>query len=168
MPCQGTLLRKHNIMPEGKVKMFTGFSSIITEQAPKGGFGAERHLTDISGLVINHLHDISTWMSDRHLRLTLSKTELVAKFSSQTSTCCLPHSCSCSGPTLQVIADSHILANPIIWMDVSLCDAGQVLLNQGRAEHFPFYFLKEGKHLQVNKGHCILLLFSCNKLHCCI
>lgn len=62
-------------MPESKIKMFTGLSSIVTEQALKGGFGAERSFTDISRLVTNHLRHIAAWMSERHLRITRSKVD---------------------------------------------------------------------------------------------
>lgn len=73
--CQGSLLRTLSIMPESKIKMFTGFSSIITEQTLKSGFGAERSFSDISRLVINHLRDIAAWMSERRLRITRSQID---------------------------------------------------------------------------------------------
>lgn len=46
-----------------------------------------------------------------------------------------------------------------------LRSAKQVFLNQDRAQHLPFYFLRGGKHLQVNEEHYIFLLFYSKKLH---
>lgn len=105
--CQRALLRTPSIMPEGKMQMFTGFGSVITEQALKSGFGAERSLTDISRLVLNHLRDISAWMSERRLRITRSQIDQCPGSPPKPLPALFP--CSCSGSNLQVTADSHFL-----------------------------------------------------------
>ena len=137
--CQCSLLRTLSIMPESKIKMFTGLSSIVTEQALKGGSGAERSFTDISDLwpiiyvtlPLGCLRDISESLGPKLTGVQILLPSLY-----------LPSSPFL--PELRLKPPSHcwlsLLANNMTWMGVSLCKSGQVLPSQGRAEHFPPWF----------------------------
>lgn len=146
------------------MQMFTGFGPVITEQALKSGFGAERSLTDTSRLVLNHLRDISAWMSERRLGISRSQIDqcpgsppkplpalfrIPAAAQAQTSKSLLTLT-SCKSYDM----DGCLSARP------DRCSRVKAELSI-----LPLDFLKEGKRLPVNKGHCIFFLFSSNTFY---
>ena len=149
-------------MPEGKMQMLTGFGPVITEQALKSGFEAERSLTDTSRLVLNHLRDTSAWMSERCLGISRSHIDqcpgsppkplpalVPIPAAAQTFKSLLtPTSCK------SYDMDGRLSARP------DRCSRVKAELSI-----LPVDFLKEGKRLPVNKGHCIFFLFSSNTFH---
>ena len=162
MSCCSVLRRTPSIMPEGKMQMFTGFGPVITQQALKSGFEAERSLTNTSRLVLNHLRDTSAWMSERCLGISRSHIDqcpgsppkplpalVPIPAAAQTFKSLLtPTSCK------SYDMDGRLSARP------DRCSRVKAELSI-----LPVDFLKEGKRLPVNKGHCIFFLFSSNTFH---